>query len=143
MGAVPVAATVNVALCPAVTVWLAGWLLMAGATTTGTGGTTGGTTGGVIGGVTTTAFVPVPVTVSVTVAPALNVKASVPVYVCTAVGENVTVPIRLCDWLSVTGSVGPEYTNAAEEDVMFTTCAAALLVLVSVTASGVLVPLAC
>ena|ERR1700737_97321 len=32
MGTVPVAATVNVAFCPAVTVWLAGWLVIEGLT---------------------------------------------------------------------------------------------------------------
>ena len=32
MGTVPVAATVNVAFCPAATVWLAGWLVIEGLT---------------------------------------------------------------------------------------------------------------
>src|SRR6266581_4840190 len=30
-GAIPVATTVNVAVCPAVTVWLAGWVVIEGA----------------------------------------------------------------------------------------------------------------
>jgi len=96
MGAVPVAATLNVAVCPAVTVWLSGCVeITAGCACDD---------------------VPVPLKVNETCGPLSGIKVKTPEYACAAVGEKVTVAVILSYRFRLMGKAGPEYENCVVDD---------------------------
>jgi hypothetical protein len=99
MGAVPVAAILNVAVCPAVIFAFAGCVEIVGATALGV-----------------VDPLPVPLSAMETVEPLDRLKISVPEYVCAADGLNVTEPVRLCPGFKLTGREGPEKENWATEE---------------------------
>ena len=75
MGDVPVAATLNVAVCPAVTAWLDGCVVIVGGSAC--------------------VWIPVPPTETAMFEPLWGVKTSVPTYACAAAGANRTEAVRL------------------------------------------------
>ena len=99
IGAVPVAATLNVAVCPAAIFALAGCVEIVGATALGD-----------------VDPLPVPLSATEVVEPLERMKISVPEYACAADGLNVTEPVRLWPGFKLTGKVGPEKENWATEE---------------------------
>ena len=90
MGPVPVAATVNVAVCPAVTVLLTGCDVMTG------------------GCATADVPMPLPLRAITIVEPLLRMKTKVQAYVCTATGPNIIETVMLPPGFNVNGREGPE-----------------------------------
>ncbi|MGB6198394.1 MAG: hypothetical protein WBF35_02480 [Candidatus Acidiferrales bacterium] len=125
----PVATTENIAVCPAVTVLLAGFDVIAGAVT---------------GGFAAVCFTPLPETSTVVLDPVDSVNVSTPEYSRAAAGVKVTSACKVWRALKVTGSAGPEYANWGMDDCTAVTLTVSLLSFVSVTVSGALVvPTAC
>lgn len=90
IGAVPVAATLNVAVCPTTTFALAGCDEILGATGPDV------------------ELVPVPLRATKVVEPVDRLNSSEPEYACAADGLNVTEPVRLWPGFRLTGKEGPE-----------------------------------
>lgn len=94
----PVAATLNVAVCPAVIFALAGSDVIVGATALGD-----------------VLAVPVPLRATVIVELLGRLNSSEPEYACAADGLNVTETVRLWPGFKWTGKVGPEKENWATD----------------------------
>jgi hypothetical protein len=92
IGAVPVAATLNVAVWPEVIFALAGCEVMAGATDA-------------------LLEIPVPLSETKTLRPFPRVISSVPVKACAAEGLKVTEPVKVWPAAKLTGKDGPEKEN--------------------------------
>src|SRR5579862_6775946 len=115
MGAVPVAATLKVADCPAVIFALAGCEEIVGATAE------------------LPDVEPLPLRAIENVEPLDRVNCRVPEYGWAAVGLNVAEPLRLCPAFSVTGNVTPEKENCAAESATLSMVTLRRLSLVTVT----------
>lgn len=98
MGAVPVAATLNVAVCPAVIFALAGCEEMVGATALGA-----------------VEAVPVPLRATEIVQPLDRVNITAPEKACAADGLKVKEAVRLWPGFKCTGKAGPEKENWAAD----------------------------
>jgi hypothetical protein len=95
MGDVPVAAILNVAVCPAIMLALDGCVEMEGAMA--------------VGGVVTP--LPVPLKAMECTVPLACVNLSVPEYASAEDGLKVMEPVRVCPGFKVIGKAGPEYEN--------------------------------
>jgi hypothetical protein len=121
---VPVAATVKVAVCPAVTVSPAGCVVIMGDCESVDGGG---------------AWYPVPLKATETPDPLERVNVKVPVYDCAPDGVKVTEPVRLCPGLRIIGRIGPEKENCAADSKVLTVFIFLELEFVTVMVTGVLV----